>query len=311
MKLLITPAFIPSEKEKEILLAEHELFFIEDGRIPLSGQKVNFSPEEIEGIICNFFFEHNAVELFPSLKFVQLTSVGTDRVPADALQSRGIALFNAGSVYAVPMAEWTIAKILEVYKQSAFFAGNQKEKNWQKSRSVRELAASRAAIIGFGNVGKQIAKRLKAFDVTIHAVDIIEYKGLLCDTWSHISELQEVLKDADIVILSLPLNEKTYHLFDETMFGAMKKDAVLVNNSRGAILDETALAAVLKSGYLKAAVLDTFEKEPLPPESPLWGMENVLISPHNSFVGNGNHVRLFQLICENLKKFDKMAANGR
>lgn len=300
MNILITPAWKPTESEIKKLKEKHHLFFIEDGRVPLSQLKTDFNPEDIEGVICNFFFMYNDPDIFPNLKFVQLTSVGFDRVPVEKLHAKGVKLFNAGSVYAIPMAEWALSRILEVYKQNRLYNSQQIECKWEKCREIKELSGSTAAIIGFGNVGKNIAIRLKAFGVSIHAVDIIEDNSGISDKWSHINELCNVVSDSDIIILALPLTDKTYHLFGEDVFSSMKNNALLVNSARGALIDEQALINALNNGQPAAFVSDTFETEPLPADNPLWHMPQVYITPHSSFIGNNNNNRLSELILNNI-----------
>lgn len=288
-------------RQRALLEEEHKLFFLEDERIPLNGQRLSFDPGCIEGIVCNFFFQHNALDDLPRLRHVQLTSAGLDRVPAEKMKERNIRLFNAGAAYALPMAEWAVGKILELYKCSAFFARNAQERHWEKNREIRELSGNVAAIVGFGNVGRCIAKRLRAFDVSIAAVDIVEDASGLSDAWYPVSKLGEALEKADIVVLTLPLMTSTYHILDDGMLARMKPDAVLVNVARGPLIDEKALLDHLSGGRFWGVALDVFEKEPLDPSSPLWAWDRVILTPHNSFVGTGNQERLFQVLLNNLK----------
>ena len=113
--------------------------------------------------------------------------------------------------------------------------------------------------------------------------------------------LSEYISQADIVILSLPLTERSFHFFGKTEFDKMKPGSVFVNIARGTLTEPNALIDVLKSGKLCGAVLDVFEEEPLDESSPLWDMENVVLTPHNSFVGENNNRRLFELIVSNLE----------
>ena len=117
----------------------------------------------------------------------------------------------------------------------------------------------------------------------------------------HLYEVKEVLSKSDIVIITLPLTDETYHMFDEEKFSSMKPGSVLVNIARGALVDTDALIEALKK-KLGGAVLDVFEEEPLKENSPLWDMENVIITPHNSFVGDGNNGRMSNVILKNLEK---------
>ncbi len=299
MRVLITPALPLSDDEKDALRQQHTLFFLEDERLPLTEQALSFDPADIDAIVCNFFFQHNGLDALPHLKAIQLTSAGLDRVPLDDIAAAGISLFNAGATYAVPMAEWALTKILELFKQSAAFADAQQRRAWEKQRRIRELAGCHAVVVGFGNVGREVAKRLRAFDVAITAVDIAAPQGHY-DHYAHIAQLDEVLPSADIVVLTVPLTDATRGLMDRRRLSYMKPDAVLVNIARGGIVDETALAEALTSGTLTGAALDVFETEPLSPAHPLWDCPHLLLSPHNSFVGNGNHARLLALVENNL-----------
>lgn len=303
MNLLITPALPLTEQQKAALSLHHTLFFLSDERLPLCEQPVSFSAEDIDGIVCNLFFQHNDLSSLPNLKFIQLTSAGLDRVPLAEIREKGIALYNAGATYAVPMAEWAVAKILEIAKNAAFFRDNQRDHAWVKHRGIRELCGMTAAIVGFGNVGKQTAMRLRAFGVSITAVDIVSGDDTLYDRYCDIAHLDDALSNADIVVLTLPLTDETRGMFHHARFAAMKQDAIFVNIARGALVDETALLEALDSGKLYGAALDVFSTEPLGDDSPLWDCERVLISPHNSFVGDGNTRRLTELVMQNLSDF--------
>lgn len=302
MNLLITPAISLTPQQQAQLEAVHTLYFLEDERIPLNSQNLSFDPHIIEGIICNFFFQNNPLSALPNLRLIQLTSVGLDRVPLDEIHEKNIALFNAGSVYAVPMAEWAVSMLLGLCKHSAFFFRNQEKHLWQKHRAIRELAGSRVGIIGFGNVGKKIGQRLKAFDTHICAVDIAEDLSGIADAWYPISDLKSVLEQSDIIILTLPLLDSTYHILNAEMLSAMQDDAILINVARGKLIDEKALIHQLNSGRFWGVALDVFEEEPLSSDSPLWDFDRVILTPHNSFVGNGNSTRLFDAIWNNLMK---------
>lgn len=303
MHLLVTPALTLSDAQRTTLEKNHTLHFLSDERIPLSEQTLNFDPADIEGIVCNVFFVYNEMDALPSLKVVQLTSAGLDRLPLNEMRRRRIAVFNAGATYAVPMAEWAIAKVLELVKCADFFRDNQNAHAWNKHRSLREICGMTAAIVGFGNVGRAIATRLSAFGVRITAVDIEKPNCSTCDEWVPIEALNSVLQTADIVILTLPLTDTTHHIMNTERFALMKNDAVLVNVARGALIDEAALIDTLKKGHLHGVALDVFEQEPLPADHPLWDCDRVLLSPHNSFVGEGNQVRLFELIKSNLAPY--------
>ncbi len=256
--------------------------------------------ESIEGVICNGLFLYHPVTKFTSLKFVQLTSAGLDRVPIDYMKDHGIQVFNAGGVYSIPMAEFALAGVLYLYKQIRFFNDMQQSAKWEKHRGLCELYGKTVCIVGCGSVGGECAIRFNAFGCRVIGVDIYPRKDDLYSDMYSTNELHIALGQSDILILTLPLKEETRHIMNKEAFAATKDGAVIVNIARGPLIDESALIEALGS-KLGGAVLDVFEQEPLSQESPLWSMKNVLITPHNSFVGNGNEDRLMKKIFENLR----------
>lgn len=257
--------------------------------------------EWVEGIIGNGIFLSHPIEKFPKLRYIQLTSAGFDRVPMDYVKAHGIIIHNARGVYSVPMAEYAVAGVLSLYKEQRLFTHNQMEHTWEKKRDLRELLGRKVCILGCGSVGTECAKRFEAFDCKIVGVDIVIREIPHFSCVYHLDEVEFALSDADIVVITLPLTEETYHIFDKCILDTMKPGAVVVNIARGALVDTDALVDALNS-KLGGAVLDVFEEEPLK-ESPLWDMDNVIITPHNSFVGDGNDQRMSKVIMENLEKY--------
>ncbi len=258
---------------------------------------------DVQVVVCNNLFVKNPIELFTNLKFIQLTSVGYDRVPMDDIKSRGIAITNARGVYSVPMAEWAILKILEIYKKSRFFMQNQCDNKWVKKRDICELSYKTVLIIGYGSVGQHIAKRLVAFDCEVNAVDVRVIEDDYITACYPLSELPRAITVADIIVISLPLTTETRGLVDYYLMSLMKKNSVIVNISRGAIINESDLVKHLHEGRFMGVALDVFSEEPLVENSPLWNINNVLITPHNSFVSNSNSERLFDLVYTNLQNY--------
>lgn len=268
-------------------------------------EPLGFDPAIVSAVICNNLFMHHNIDMFTNLKLVQLTSAGTDRFPLDKIEGRDIKLLNAVGIYSIPIAEWIVTKVLELYKESAFFYQNQRDGNWEKSRTINELAGQRACIVGFGGIGKELALRLKAFDVEVCAVKrsapTVEELTLVENIYFS-EQLLNIISEVDIVILTLPLNTSTYHMVDKVFLEKMKSSAVLVNTSRGGVVDEKALIRCLQEGKIRGAALDVFKSEPLDSNNPLWKMDNVIISPHNSFVSNRNSERLLSLCLKNLSE---------
>lgn len=299
MKTLITGAFKYSKEQIDILNSIGcQTVFVQDER-----QELNIDVSDIEAVICNGLFLYNDISKFKNLKFIQLTSAGFDRVDMDYIKENNIQIHNAKGVYSAPMAEWVVLKILEIYKNTKFFIRNQDNKVWEKKRDLLELTDKTVTIVGCGNVGGEVAKRLKAFGCKTNGVARRQVQYDYIDKVYSIKDLDEALKVSDIVVLTIALNEETKHLFNKEIFKAMKDDAVLVNVARGAIVNESDLIDALKEGKFLGVALDVMESEPLGEESELWEFDRVLITPHNSFVSDGVGSRLFDLMCDNVNKF--------
>lgn len=265
---------------------------------------VDFS--DIDMIQCYQFFTYHDVTRFTNLKYVHTTSSGLDHMPLDYLYSRGVTVDNAPGAYSVPMAEYALSGVLQLYRSSATLAQRQKDHVWKRVWQARELGGKHVTILGTGCVGTECAKRFTALGCRCtglcrHPDPTAEHY----ETQIHIDRLDEILPETDILIFALPLTAETHHLMDARRFGLLKQDAVLVNIARGAVVDADAMVAALNSGRLSGAVADVFEQEPLPADSPLWDVENLIVTPHNSFVGEGNPRRLFDLIYKDVVKWLK------
>lgn len=294
MNILMTGAFQLNSGEREQLeAAGHKVFVHGDERAPVD------CPERYEAVVCNGLFLYNPIENFTHLRLIQLTSAGLDRVPLDDIRARGIELHNAAGVYSVPMAEFAVCGILQLYKQSRFFTTNQAQHKWEKHRGLLEISGKRVCILGCGDVGREIAKRLKAFGCHITGVNRTVRVLPDFDEVLPLYKLPDAAAVCDILICCIALMPKTRGIVSDEIFDRLHDGAIFVNVARGALADEAALAKWLQSGG--HAVLDVFEEEPLPETSPLWEMKNVLLTPHNSFVGEGNRARLWKKIKENLK----------
>lgn len=293
MNVLVTGAFQLNSKElAELEAAGHRVFVHPDERIPVE------QPERYEAVVCNGLFLYNPIERFTNLRLIQLTSAGLDRVPLDYVRAHGIELHNAAGVYSVPMAEFAVCGILQLYKQSRFFAANQAQHKWEKHRGLLELSGKRACILGCGDVGREIAKRLKAFGCHVTGVNRTVRESPDFERVLPLEKLVDAASACDILICCMALTAETRGIVSKDIFDCLPSGAIFVNVARGALADEAALTAWLQSGG--HAVLDVFEEEPLPESSPLWDMENVILTSHNSFVGDGNRTRLWKCIQEAL-----------
>lgn len=299
MNLLLTGCFKYTKEQFESLRSlGYNIYFIQQEKemLPLCASK-------IDATVCNGLFLFHNIDEFTNLKFIQLTSTGFDRVPLDKIDGRQIRLFNARGVYSIPMAEWAVFRVLEHYKQGWFFKQEQTCRRWTKHRGLREIAGTKIAVVGAGNVGQEVARRFQAFGAKIIGFDIHTNTPPFFDKMELTSSLKEMIGEFDIIVVTAPLLPSTLHLISREELMSMKMNAVLVNIARGGLIDESNMCECLLKRPDLFAALDVFETEPLTKDSQLWQLENVAVSPHNSFVSDSNNERMFNVIYNNLKKF--------
>ena len=291
MRLLITGAWREAEKYiPQLERSGHSVVFMQQ-----ESDELPIDPSQVEGVVCNGLFLHHEIGAFSSLKYIWLTSAGLDRVPVEYIRDNDIALYNARGVYSVPMAEYAVCGVLQLFKQALFFRENQNRHLWEKHRELSELFGKRVLVVGCGSVGTECAKRFSAFGCEVFGIDIKPAENPGFNNIFGLDELGKEVSSADIIVLTLPLNGQTEGLFDKKLLNRIKPGGVIVNISRGKIIDTDALTDALTNRELYA-VLDVFDSEPLDAGSPLWDMKNVIITPHNSFVGDGNAERLSKYI---------------
>lgn len=295
MNLLVTGAWSGAKENIEKLESlGHKVCFLQ-----FEKDELPCSYDWVEGAICNGLFLSHPIEKFSNLKYIQLTSAGFDRVPMDYVKEHGIKINNARGVYSIPMAEFAVSGVLQLYKQTKFFMQNQQNHKWNKHRGLMELSGKAVCIVGCGNVGTECAVRFKAFGCNVVGVDLFPREDANYTEMAPLSQLDKMLPDADVVVLTLPLTEETKHLMNKERLALLKNTVVLVNIARGAVVDTEALIEAIPN--LGGAVLDVFEEEPLSDDSPLWDMETVILTPHNSFVGDGNKDRMTKVVFERLE----------
>lgn len=295
MNLLITGAWQQAREHIEAIESMgHTVRFLQFEKDPLPCDDA-----WVEGVVGNGFFQSHPIESFPNLRFIQLTSAGLDRIPMDYVQAHGIEIHNAKGVYSIPMAEFAVAGVLSLYKKMAFFRDNQKKHHWEKHRGLVELYGKTVVIVGCGDVGRECARRFRAFGCRVVGVNRTVRKEADFTEMLPLTELDSALPEADVLVLAAALTKETRHLMNASRLRLLKNTAILVNISRGGILDSKALIPMLPA--IGGAILDTFEEEPLGVNDPRWDMENVIITPHNSFVGDGNQERLTRLVLNGLR----------
>lgn len=298
MNLLVTGAWQGAKENIEkIEQMGHMVSFLQ-----FEKEELPCAYEWVEGAICNGLFLKHPIEKFVNLRYIQLTSAGFDRVPIEYVKEHGIAIHNARGVYSIPMAEFAVWGVLELYKKAAFFKDNQKAHRWEKHRGLLELYGKTVCIVGSGSVGTECAKRFRAFGCDVIGVDLFPREDENYRKMIAMGNLTSILPLADILILTLPLTSETKYLMNAEKLSLMKKKAIIVNIARGAVVDSHALENALDK-QLGGAVLDVFESEPLDENSSLWDKENVIITPHNSFVGERNNIRLSDLILQGVEAY--------
>lgn len=261
--------------------------------------------KDVEVLMCYSPFDKLNVDDFPSLKWMQLTSMGFEQIPLEKVSNRDIIVTNNRGGYSIPMGEWVVLNILELIKNRKEAYKNQLNKTWHMDFTVREVYKKKIAFIGTGDIAQESAKRLKGFDVEILGVNTNGRKVNYFDKCFSMKDLENVLEISDFVVICLPSTKDTKYLINIEKLEKMKKDAFLINVSRGAIINELDLISHLDNGNLKGVALDVFEKEPLSKCSKLWDYDRVVITSHNSWVSEMIAPRRWDLFYENLKRYIK------
>lgn len=220
------------------------------------------------------------LERMPNLKWIQIFQSGVEHLPFGELVKRNILLSNVKGIHGVPMAEHVMSLVLYVTRDLPRFIRDQKNHVWNRNDLVGEVNGKTMAIFGAGTIGKEVARKAKLFDMRVIGVNTSGRPVEPFDEMYMMADKKKVLAESDFVVLLLPVTDETYHCISTNELRAMKADGYLINVGRGALVDTEALMAELSK--IKGAALDVFEEDPLPPDHPLWEMENVFITPHLS-----------------------------
>lgn len=244
-------------------------------------------------------------ERAPKLRWIQCTSSGVGpRVKEEGLVGSRVRITTAAGIHAQPLAEFVLMAALHFVKDMPRLAKWKTEHHWERF-CERELAGSTMVLIGLGQVGRRVAEVSAAI-----GIEVIGHRrsptrqpppgvGWVVDR----AELDEVLPRADLLVIAAPETDETMRLVDRRRLELLPPHAVVINVGRGSLLDETALIEMLQKKRLHGAALDVFEREPLPPESPLWTLPNVIISPHSASTVTRENDRLVGLFIENLERY--------
>jgi phosphoglycerate dehydrogenase-like enzyme len=297
MKVLFTYGY-GEEKMKAVTGLGYELLYVNEKEISYTDAISN-----IDALVCYNPFDKLDISKLKQLKWIQLSSIGIDQLPKQKVKEQGIIVTNNRSGYSIPMGEWIVMKILELLKNSKAFYSKQSEKKWKIDTTILELYNKTVCFIGTGSIASEAAKRLQGFDTNVIGINTTGKEVEYFNSCYPMKELEYALSQADVVVLSIPYTKETHHLINENNIRSLKNSACLINIARGSIIKESALIEALQKGGIRGAALDVFEEEPLPENSPLWKLDNVIITPHNSWISEMRNERRYNIIYENLKRY--------
>ncbi len=283
--LLSAPYMIPTLQRFQPLFDAYEIdLIVPDVEERLEAEDLLKIASQFDGAITgdDRFNAEVLKACSPRLKVISKWGTGTDSIDQDAARELGIAVRNTPAAFTEAVADSVLAYILAFARQSPWLDRDLKAGGWQKipGRSLNECTLG---VIGVGSIGKAVLERAHAFGMRLLGNDILEIADdFLRATGTEMQPLESLLKQADFITLNCDLNSTSQHIINADSLKLFKKTAVLINTARGPLVDEKALVAALESGALAGAALDVFEQEPLPENSALRSMSQVMLAPHNS-----------------------------
>ena len=315
--VLITAAF-PSQLVDKIRAVSPNLQ-IEQRTLPNGRWPEDWTTE------AEIYYAYGAVPSLaqaPNLQWVQTHYAGIDSLKTSDLWNSDVLLTTASGVHAANMAQYALTQILAWAHRVPNWFNYKQSKSWTINRwetfVPQELEGKTLGILGYGSIGRELARLAKPFGMKILVTkrDARQLKetgyvapgqgdpeGTLPDRIYPSEATRSMIAECDFVVITLPLTERTHHLFDDDLFKAMKQNAYLVNVGRGAIINEAALVRALRKNWLAGAGLDVFETEPLPEDSPLWEMNNVIMTPHVSGFTPHYDERATDIFAENMRRY--------
>ncbi len=241
----------------------------------------------------------------PHLAWIHSASAGIERVATDAVRARGITVTNARGVFSRPIAEYVVMMLLAVGHRLPQLLELQRERTWQPLRGT-ELGGITVAIVGYGSIGADVAALLGPFGTRILATRRRPELGAPGHPNVEVfgdGDLEHVLGESDAVVLAAPLTPETAGMIGVAQLQAMRESAWIINIARGRLIDENALRRALEGGWIGGAVLDVFNEEPLPADSPLYAVPNLIVTPHTSWSSDRVTERGIELFTDNLRRY--------
>jgi phosphoglycerate dehydrogenase-like enzyme len=264
-------------------------------------------------ILIGWSLKPEQLRVARKLRWIHATAAGVGQLMYPELRASGIEVTNARGVHAVPMAEHIVGMILALARRFPSAFRHQVQRHWGQQEiwdestfggRPRELVGQVLLIVGFGAIGQEVARRARPLGMRIWGVTRTgRGDGSLADRILPAAQLEAALPEGDFVVLTAPETPETQQLIAARQIAAMKRTAFLINVARGSLVDEAALVDALQRRAIAGAALDVAEREPLPPESPLWMLENVFITPHISAVSQHLWEHQTELILDNLERW--------
>lgn len=258
-------------------------------------------------VVCNkTLLDKNTLRLANNLKYIGLFATGYNNIDIDYCKVHNITVCNAGSYSTNAVAQHTFALILEHFNNTSNYNKYVKDGRWKRSKTfspfvypLSELAGKTLGIVGFGNIGKAVAKIANAFEMRVIAFNRSEKQA---DGVEFVS-FETLLEQSDIVSVHCPLNSESQDMFDKNAFAKMKKGALFVNTARGGVMVEQDLFDALESGHLGGAAIDTLKVEPMEEDCILMGAKNCIMTPHIAWAPVETRVRLINIVADNISAF--------
>lgn len=295
MKVLFTENY-GKEKFDKIKALGYEIIYCNENIVTN-----NEDVDDADILVTYNPFKNLDINKMNNLKYIQITSIGIDHIPIDKILNRDILIANNKGSYSAPIGECIVMYILEIYKNSKRFHEQQLNKEWKQNFSISELRNKKIGFIGTGTLATEAAKRLQGFDVEIWGVNTTGHNKEYFDKCFENDEMDEVFKTCDVVVVTIPATKETLGIINKDKFELMKNGSVFINVGRGNIINEEDLIRYINK--FRGVALDVFENEPLDKNSMLWEFDNVIITPHNSWVSDNNEERTFNMIYNNLKNY--------
>ncbi len=262
---------------------------------------------EAEVVCTGFLPPPGLPQSGPKVRWVHTMAAGVDRMQGTPLMQSDIQITNARGSNAPSVAEYTLWMMLDLAKQGRRLAESQRQHVWDTEARPSMLDRKTLGIIGYGAIGRAIAQRARPFGMRILGVRRNPQREAgdagLVDAVYGLDGLHQVLGESDYVVLAMPLTPETRGMIGPAELGAMKPTARLVNIARGPVVQEAALVEALRNGTIAGAALDVFDVEPLPADSPLWNLPNVLITPHKAGLSDDNAERAMEVFLQNLAAY--------